>query len=278
MALDNANKWLGKEQIQDDSLDLHALARVTATLGGAPLSTGDALPHLWQWAFFQPVSGMDTLGPDGHPLPGDFLPPIRDCQRMWAGGEVRFNSPLRAGVPARRHSRIEDIKEKHGRSGSLTFITVRHRYLQDDEEKVSERQDIVYREPVPLKASIGEPMPELQWADTIKPEATLLFRYSAVTFNSHRIHYDWPYTTGEEGYPGLVVHGPLIATLVMRAFDQANPDKIAKVFRYRGIRPLIAPEPFQVGGVIESPGVARVMAGNEQGQAHVGEVEFEETR
>ena len=142
---------------------------------------------------------------------------------MWAGGRVEFVRPLRVGVPAERLSTVADVKEKAGRTGALLFVTVRHEYRQDGEAAILEEQDIVYRQPTPPKLSGSELAPEAQWRDPVEPTSVLLFRYSAVTFNGHRIHYDHPYVTTVEGYPGLVVHGPLIATEMVAAFVRAHP-------------------------------------------------------
>jgi itaconyl-CoA hydratase/mesaconyl-C4 CoA hydratase len=135
-------------------------------------------------------------------------------------------------------------------------------------------QDIVYREPTPPRLSTAQRLPEGQWQESVEPTPTLLFRYSAVTFNGHRIHYDWPYVTETEGYPGLVVHGPLIATLSLRAFTRAQPNARLQRFTFRGVRSLIAPQTFQVGGCLIGSGQAQVWAGNEDGVAQLGEIQF----
>jgi itaconyl-CoA hydratase/mesaconyl-C4 CoA hydratase len=173
-------------------------------------------------------------------------------------------------------STILNVEEKHGRTGSLLFVTVRHQYFQDGQCALQDEQDIVYREPTPPKLSGTEALPEGQWQEPVEPSPTLLFRYSAVTFNGHRIHYDWPYVTEVEGYPGLVVHGPLIATLNLRAFTKAHPTARLKRFTFRGVRPLISPQPFEVGGRLIGSGKAQVWAGNQDGTAQIGEVEFSE--
>src|SRR5690606_26165969 len=157
------------------------------------------------------------LGRDGHPSRGGFLPPLGERNRMWAGGRVRFHEPLRVGSPAERRSTILNIEEKTGRSGSLLFFTVQHDYVQQGRVCVSEEQDIVYRAPTPPKLEGSAAAGEGQWSVTVEPSSVMLFRYSAVTFNGHRIHYDLEYVTRQEGYPGLVVHGPLIATFMLQA-------------------------------------------------------------
>ncbi|MBM7061736.1 MaoC family dehydratase N-terminal domain-containing protein [Pseudomonas sp. UL073] len=267
--------WLGRTEETHDELSSLLVQRLAATFSEAAPAVGSALPPLWQWAFFQPAVDEAGLGADGHPARGGFLPPADDRNRMWAGSEVEFLAPLQVGSAAVRRTCIENIEEKHGRSGALLFVSLRHEYFQNDVLALRERQDIVYREPSPPKLGGGEPAALGDWNETVVPTPTLLFRYSAVTFNGHRIHYDWPYVTETEGYPGLVVHGPLIATLMLRAFCRAHPQARVRRFSHRGQRPLIAPQPFQLSGRIVRPGVAEVWAGNAAGVAQIGEVHFD---
>lgn len=280
MHSDSPDRWLGNEETVGDSLDPGAVARVAATLGAAATPvTGDDLPYLWHWAFFQPSPPGDQLGADGHAVTGGFLPPMPGRQRMWAGGRLTFHQPLKVGVPAQRRSVVRNIEEKQGRNaGALVFVTVDHYYQQEGREAIHEQQDLVYREPRPLSPSPGKPLPALDWRQTLEPDSTLLFRYSAVTFNGHRIHYDWPYATETEGYAGLVVHGPLLATLMISAFRDAHPEARPTAMSFRGLRPLTCPGQIQVGGVLDEPGRARVFAGNHQGQAQAGEIHFQAPR
>ncbi|QVQ24657.1 FAS1-like dehydratase domain-containing protein [Achromobacter deleyi] len=268
--------WIGSGERKADAMDPGHAARIAATLGGHVPVQGDALPPLWQWAFFISTVGMDGLGTDGHPSRGGFLPPAQDRNRMWAGGRVEFRQPLKVGVPAERVSTVADVKEKSGRTGSLLFVTVRHEYHQAGEVAILEEQDIVYRQPSPPKLTGSEPAPQAQWRDTVDPTPVLLFRYSAVTFNGHRIHYDHPYVTGVEGYPGLVVHGPLIATEMVAAFVRAHPKARLTHLSYRGLRPLISPAPFQVAGRLTEPGVAQLWAEQDGTLAHQAELRFTE--
>jgi itaconyl-CoA hydratase/mesaconyl-C4 CoA hydratase len=182
----------------------------------------------------------------------------------WGGGRA-------GGAPS-----FFDFNKKHGRTGALLFVTVRHEYHQAGEIVVQEEQDIVYRQPTPPKLAGSEPAPQAQWRDTVEPSPVLLFRYSAVTFNGHRIHYDHPYVTGTEGYPGLVVHGPLIATEMVAAFSRAHPKARPTHLSYRGLRPLIAPAPFQVAGRLTEPGVAQLWAEQGGTLAHQAELRFSE--
>ncbi|AIS13421.1 transposase [Pseudomonas chlororaphis subsp. aurantiaca] len=267
--------WIGRSQQARDLLSDNLLKRIAATFGEPAPAHGAALPPLWQWCFFQEPLAESALGGDGHPARGGFLPPAANRNRMWAGGRLEFFEPLRAGFAADCVSTISHVEEKTGRTGALLFVTVRHEYSQDGRLAIREEQDIVYREPTPPKQASGEALIQGDWREPVEPSPTLLFRYSAVTFNGHRIHYDFPYVTETEGYPGLVVHGPLIATLSLRAFCRAHPGARLRRFAYRGLRPLIAPQPFEVGGRLVRPGVAELWAGNDAGLAQRGEVLFD---
>lgn len=267
--------WIGRTEEAHDVLSRNLIQRIAATFDEATPADGEPLPPLWQWCFFQDPVPESQLGGDGHPARGGFLPPAANRNRMWAGGRVEFIAPLKVGGQARRLSTLLNVEEKHGRTGSLLFVTVRHDYSQDGQLCVREEQDIVYREPNPPKLNSGAAPEPGDWSEIIVPTPTLLFRYSAVTFNGHRIHYDYPYVTETEGYPGLVVHGPMIATFSLRSFVRANPDKHVRHFAYRGVRPLNVPTPFHVGGRIVDTDKAQLWAGNEDGVAQSAEVQFD---
>jgi len=267
--------WIGRTEEAHDVLSRNLVKRIAATFGETTPADGEPLPPLWQWCFFQEPVFETLLGGDGHPARGGFLPPADTRNRMWAGGRVEFIEPLRVGADAHRLSTLLQIEEKHGRTGSLLFVTVRHDYSQQGQLCVREEQAIVYREPNPPKLNSGAAPEPGDWSETIVPTPTLLFRYSAVTFNGHRIHYDYPYATRTEGYPDLVVHGPMIATLNLRAFIRANPGKRVRHFAYRGVRPLNVPTPFQVGGRLVEAGKAQLWAGNAAGVAQSAEVVFD---
>lgn len=275
MSTTDLNAWLGKAQTVVDRLDPNHAACIAATLGETTPQLGETLPHLWHWAFFLETVPIVLTGLDGHPARGSFLPPADNRNRMWAGGRVRFNAGLRVGIEAQKTSTVLAIKEKQGRTGSLLFVTVKHDVVQEGKLVLSEEQDIVYREPSPPKLQGTEPAPASQWKESVEPSSVLLFRYSAVTFNSHRIHYDHPYVTQTEGYPGLVVHGPLIATMMCRAFVKANPSAKVRHLAYRGLRPLIAPTPFSVAGNIAAHGEANLWAEQDGTLAHQAELRFE---
>ncbi|MFQ6576440.1 FAS1-like dehydratase domain-containing protein [Pseudomonas sp. UM16] len=268
------SSWIGRIEESRDQLSHNLVKRIAATLGEPAPQPGEALPALWHWAFFQEPVVQLGLGADGHPARGGFLPPAANRNRMWAGSRLTFNHPLKVDAQVERISTLLNVEEKHGRTGSLLFVTVRHEVFQNGECALIDEQDIVYREPSPPKLGGTEPLMLGQWREVVEPNATLLFRYSAVTFNGHRIHYDWPYVTETEGYPGLVVHGPLIATLNLRAFLRAHPQARVKTFSFRGLRPLISPQPFEVSGQLTAPGKALLQAGNQDGTAQIAEVTF----
>ena len=197
----------------------------------------------------QPVAGIDRLGPDGHPKRGGFLPPVSLPRRMWAGGEITFHAPLVIDEMVTRTSRIDDVEVKQGRSGTLCFVTVIHEYTCGGALAVRERQDIVYRDPPAdensVPATLEEPAPKGSYHQHFTPTPTILFRFSAITFNGHRIHYDAPYARDVEGYGGLVVHGPLQATLMAHlATDLAG--KAPTGFSFRGKSPLFDDVPFGI--------------------------------
>jgi len=267
--------WIGRTQTTTDAFDLGHAACVAATLGKPAPRKGDPMPELWHWCFFLEAVGMDALGTDGHPARGTFLPPAEGRNRMWAGGRVYFDSPLLAGIEAQKTSTVANITEKQGKTGSLLFVTVAHEVFQNGDRVIREEQDIVYRLPSPPKLQGTEPVPDADWQLTVEPTSTLLFRYSALTFNGHRIHYDYPYVTETEGYPGLVVHGPLIATMMVQSFRDAHPGARIEHLAYRGLRPLIAPKPFVAAGQKVEQGLARLWAAQDNTLAHQAELRFE---
>ena len=275
MSTSDLSAWLGKSQTVVDRMDPGHAARIAVTLGRPIPELGAVLPSLWHWAFFLETVPIALTGTDGHPARGSFLPPADNRNRMWAGGRVGFEGGLVVGTEAQKTSTVTAIKEKAGRTGSLLFVTVKHEIVQNGKLIVSEEQDIVYREPSAPKLQGTEPAPVSQWKQPVDPSAVLLFRYSAVTFNSHRIHYDYPYVTEKEGYPGLVIHGPLIATLMCQAFAQAHPRATLKHLSYRGLRPLIAPTAFEVAGTVTAPGEAKLWAEQDGTLAHQAELRFE---
>lgn len=274
MTTQDYSSWIGRTESCSDNLDIGHVRQIALALGRPAPAEGEPLPHLWLWAHFVRGQVYEELGRDGHPAEGSLLPPLGERNRMWAGGRVRFHTPLLAGVPAIRNSSIVAIEEKQGRTGSLLFFTVQHDYVQQGRICVSEEQDIVYRAPTPPKLEGSVPPPAPQWTRTVEPSTVMLFRYSAVTFNGHRIHYDLDYVTRHEGYPGLVVHGPLIATVMLQACVDANPGREVDSFHYRGLRPLIAPATFEVAGALQDDGTARLWAEQGGTLAHQADLTF----
>ncbi|SDM08601.1 3-methylfumaryl-CoA hydratase [Oryzisolibacter propanilivorax] len=254
-AIAHLQSWQGRSETLHDSATAQPLAALSATLDRddpAP-APGTPVPPLWHWLYFLPHARQSELGPDGHPRRGGFLPPVPLPRRMWAGGRLRWESynPLRVGQALQRTSAIASVAHKAGRSGELLFVQVEHRFANDHGLALTEEHDIVYR---PL-ARPGDPAPAPQrppldgqaaWSRGIAPDDVLLFRYSALTFNGHRIHYDRRYVTEVEGYPGLVVHGPLIATLLVDLLRRSLPGAQLAAFEFRAVRPTFDLHPFSV--------------------------------
>jgi 3-methylfumaryl-CoA hydratase len=255
----NLQDWLGRTETVEDTATATPYAALAATLDwpltGAPQRppTGTPLPHLWHWLYFLPIYPQSEIGPDGHAQRGGFLPPVPLPRRMWAGSDFEFHEPLLIGDALSRTSTIVDVKEKSGRTGSLIFVKVRHEVRRNGAQTVAltEHHNIVYRgapqpddvTPPPMAAPA-----QCAWGRTIVPDDVLLFRYSALTFNGHRIHYDRQYVTQVEGYPGLIVHGPLIATLLMDLLRSNAPDARVLRFEFKAVRPTFDIHPFSVHG------------------------------
>lgn len=215
------------------------------------LKAGDPLPELWHWMYFWPLASTGELGVDGHPRKGTFLPDLGLPRRMWAGGRLRFDRLLEVGSSVSRTSTIEKVEEKAGRSGRLGFVTVKHRFADERGVAIEEEQDLVYRDAyapgAPAPQPTAAPM-DATWQREIAPTEAMLFRYSALTFNSHRIHYDKTYSINEEGYSNLVVHGPLIATLLIDLVQRHLPLAMVKAFSFRAVRPTLLGNAFFVCG------------------------------
>ncbi len=242
--------YVGRTETRTDTIGPHLLHGLAATLG---VAVPGRLPPLWHWMLFQDWVTPDRLGPDGHPRRGGFLPPVHDLpRRMWAGGRIGFLGPLHAGDTVRRRSTILSVEEKQGGSGRLVFVTVAHAIEGPRGPAIAEEQDIVYRgaEGAAAKpAGPAAPAPPGARRGTVRPDPVLLFRYSALTGNGHRIHYDADYVRGVEGYPGLVVHGPLQATRLAGLLA----DRDIASFSFRGLRPAfhnapLATEAWEEGG------------------------------
>ena len=245
--------WIGRTEASANVVAAGPLNRLAATLdrGAAALRPGDAMPPGGHWLLFVPGERQSELGPDGHPRRGGFLPPVPLPRRMWAGGRIRMHEPLRVGDLVQRTSTIKDVKMKGGRSGRLCFVLVEHRLSTERGLAMVEEHDIVYRDPPTGEAgapTAGPAAPAPDWQRRIEPDPVLLFRYSALTFNGHRIHYDRRYVTETEGYPGLVVHGPLQATLLWTLIADVVPQGRLENFAFRALRPVFDTASFTING------------------------------
>ena len=241
--LDHLRRWVGKSRSDEDLIAARHARLMAATVDYfAPerIRDGDSLPALWHWLYFLEGSPAHELGRDGHPARGGFLPPVPLANRMWAGGRVRFVAPVPIGAMVRRKSTLVRVDHKEGRSGDLVFVTVLHELESSGGEAlVREEHDIVYKEPSPPIAAgtAGhEVAPRGQFTKTFVPTSTMLFRYSALTFNGHRIHYDSDYCRAVEGYPNLVIHGPLLATLLAGFAEEAGGKRLRGI-DYRALAP-----------------------------------------
>ena len=270
-AKDDLGSWIGREEVTDDMATAAPLGGLAATLDrdDAPPAVGEVVPPGGHWCYFLPQAPQSELGLDGHPKRGGFLPPVPLPRRMWAGSRIEFPGVLRVGDAIQRRSRIQNVTEKTGKSGALVFVVVRHEVQGAEGVAVVEEQDIVYREEPDPNAPPPPPRPAPEvatWSKTIHADPVMLFRYSALTFNGHRIHYDRPYAMETEGYPGLVVHGPLIATLLMELCRTERPEAPLAGIEFRMMSPLFDIAPFTVCGTPSDDGAsAELWAANPEG-------------
>lgn len=248
--------WVGRTAEASDVAAPGPLKRLAALLDHeTPPWIPDLLPPLAQWLYFLPSARESELDADGHPRRGDFLPPVPLPRRMWAGSRIAFHAPVPIGATMTQQSTIGAVEAKSGASGDMVFVTVRHEISADAKLSIREEQDIVYREPPKgtapsasqrSRAADEERKPE--WTRTVTPDSVQLFRFSALTFNSHRIHYDREYCRRVEGYPGLVVHGPYTATLLVDHFLRHHPGARIGKLQFRAQRPLFDVAPFHLCG------------------------------
>ncbi|MBR0873449.1 MaoC family dehydratase N-terminal domain-containing protein [Bradyrhizobium tropiciagri] len=269
--LDHLRQWIGRSMEATDVVTAHLVMGLRATLFqeiGEP-KKGDAAPWTTHWCLGQPVFPMAQLGPDGHPTRGGFLPPVPLPRRMWAGGELEFFDSLRVGDEPKRTATIADVTVKSGSTGTLCFVSVNHEVTTSRGLAIRERQDIVYREmtstPSAAPAKAPPPPPVAQHRETHVSDPVLLFRYSALTFNGHRIHYDRDYVTKVEGYPGLIFHGPLQAAFIVELAAKLRGGKPPKKFSYRGVQPLFEGSEFSVNAS-EKDGAMELWTANAEGQ------------
>ena len=268
--LEHLRSWIGRTESLHDTATLAPLCALSATLDreASGIAPGWALPPCWHWLYFLPMHRQSELGQDGHAQRGGFLPPVPLPRRMWAGSRIDFVAPLRAGQAIARHSRIADVRLKEGRHGPLVFVHVHHDIDADGQHVIHEEHDIVYRDmPAPGEpAPAGVPAPtNAQWTREIRPDDVLLFRYSALTFNGHRIHYDRRYVTEVEGYPGLIVHGPLIATLLLDLLRRQLPGAQVRRFSFKAMKPIFDIAPFQVCGRMDGDKTVKLWAVTPEG-------------
>lgn len=263
--------WIGRTEQVEDWVTPGPAAALAATLdrGDPSPAVGDPLPPAWHWLYALDRPRMSRLGEDGHAARGGFLPPVPLPRRMWAGGRMAFHRPLRIGQRFMRQSEVADVRSKTGRSGDLVFVMVRHRIWGDSELATTEEHDIVYRSaPMPgvaAASTVPKAPSGALWRRPISPDPVLLFRFSALTFNGHRIHYDRPYAQNVEGYPGLIVHGPLVAILLLDLVRRERPAATVQDFDYRAVSPLFDIAPFVVAGRSEDAETSRLWAENMSG-------------
>lgn len=260
--------WIGRTEVREDTATATPARALAATLDhdGPDYAPGAAIPGLWIWLYFTPLARMSEIGPDGHPKRGGFLPPVEAPRRMWAGSRSTFHAPLRIGAALTRISTIRSISEKAGRAATLTFVGVHHRVEADGALVYEEEQDIVYM-PIPetFEPPPPTPAPAPLWLERVTVDPVLLFRFSALTFNGHRIHYDRAYAMDVERYPGLVVHGPLQAILMFDAATRHAPGRTPVRFAFRGLRPLFDFDELNIGAAATDDGALDVFTFNGDG-------------
>ena len=274
----NLSDWIGRTAVLDEPIDLALAQRIAISLAEGDtaqhLEAGAPLPPLWHWCFFQTPTVASNLSLDGHPRRGGFLPPVSLPRRMWAGGSLRFHKPLPIAAIILRKSRIRSIEEKEGRSGPLVFVSIDHHYTANGTLLLEERQDLVFREQAKKEAEGAESLPPSTALEDggarnnavastkIVPSEVALFRYSALTFNSHRIHYDRDYAKNVEGYAGLVVHGPLLATQLCEFAESLVKEETVQLqsFDFRGQQATLdlGPYTLQAEQVKRSEGLVEI--------------------
>ncbi len=263
--------WLGKTECRTEVIGPNPLRGFAALLDRpeTPAAAGSPLPPLWHWLHFLEMTPQSEIAHDGHAQKGGFLPPIELPRRMWAGSRFRFHHPLHIGESVTRRSRIDGIEFKQGRSGQLAFVEVGHEYESPAGLAFSERHDIVYREARSANAAAPAPKPAPANPDferECRADAIVLFRYSALTFNAHRIHYDRDYVREVEGYPGLLVHGPLLATMLIDELLRRFPGRPLLEYSFRVLHPVFDTETFSLcGRAPEASGQTQIWIANEAG-------------
>lgn len=257
--IEHLREWIGREEIKSEPATHALVDRFKATFDQTgEVRDGDPAPVMIHLCLAPPAAPTSGLGPDGHPSRGGFLPPVPLPRRMWAGGAFTFHDDIRVGEVVTRHSTIQDVKVKEGRTGVLCFVTVNHEISANSRAVLTERQDIVYRNvdaPGSAVKKAAEPAPKGAHRVVVEPTAALLFRYSALTFNGHRIHYDNPYVTTEEGYPGLIVHGPMQATQLVQLAERIRGKRPAQ-FDFRSLSPIFDTADYTLNAVEDEGGLS----------------------
>ncbi len=263
--------WKRQTRSQEDEIAIWPARALAATLDAPAPEAGDVLPPGWHWSYFLEAVPPGRIGIDGHPRRGDFLPPIDHLpRRMYAGGQLRWLAPLRIGTTATRTSEVQRVDQKSGRTGPLVFVTVTHTIAVEAGPCIEETQNLVYRgtpEPGSSPPAPKTAPPEAQWSRLVQPDPVLLFRYSALTFNGHRIHYDTPYVREVEGYPDLIVHGPLMATLLLETLRHEAGMACPATFTFRALRPVYANAPLRAEGRTTDTGAELWIRGPDGGLA-----------
>ena len=271
MSLENLRDWIGRTQVMEDLVAPFPVRALIATFDEKDPDprNGDPLPPLWHWLYFLDAAPQSKIAPDGHAERGDFLPPVPLPRRMWAGSRFSFDGePLRIGETIARASEIKSVEPKTGSTGSMVFVTVKHTVSGPRGVSFVEEHDIVYREAAQPGEKPKAPRPapaDATWTKKISPDPVLLFRYSALTFNGHRIHYDQPYVTGAESYPGLIVHGPLLGMLQIELARRAHLDKVVRSFEFRALSPVFSGPAFTVQARHEADGSATTWVADPKG-------------
>ncbi|MBK5962191.1 hypothetical protein CCR97_28955 [Rhodoplanes elegans] len=268
----NLQDWVGRTEEASDQAYPTPPRALAATLDqvGTDYAVGTPLPELWHWLYFLPMAPGREIGPDGHPKRGGFLPPIALERRMWASGRYVFRDHLRVGDVLHKTSEITKVAEKDGKTGRMVFVTVRHTVRSGRGLAVEEEQDIVY---LPMPKTFTPPPPTKapenpSWSEPAAIDPVLLFRFSALTFNGHRIHYDLPYAKDTEKYPGLVLHGPLQALLLLEAAKRHAPDRVPSSYSFRAVHPVFGHDRVTLMGVARDDGGVDLFTVN--GDGHVG--------
>lgn len=273
----NVEAWVGREARDTSTITDFQAQRIHATIGeGNAPQNGDAMPPLWHWCAFTPTEGNDALGTDGHVRGSDVLPPVHLPRRMWAGGSLTFHRPIHVGEALERTTRVRSLVEKQGKTGPMVLLTLDHLIYGTQGLAIEETQDIVYLEiPETYSPPAKRELPAAPQETLAMPETTL-FRYSAITFNSHRIHYDLSYTQEVEKYPALVVHGPLQAALLMRAAIR-HKGRSPLYFNFRGVHPMFAGNACDIALAEDDEGMA-LWTGQDGHQCMQARAVWEETQ